>query len=188
MTPLTFVTGNAEKYDIARATFQKHNIVLQQADLQTDEIQSEDGDKIVIDKVQKAFERLNRPVVVNDDSWAFPGLGGFPGPYMRSMLHWLTTEDFLRLTQPLADRRIILSQRIAYQDADRQKIFIKEYVGTILTESTGTYGNTLWKIISMPGDGGLSVSVAYERGKNTAEREVTKSWEAFIDWYKEISL
>lgn len=182
---MTFVTGNPEKFEIAQATFQKHGLHLVQEDLDTDEIQSEDGDKIVRDKVSKAYEALKRPVVVNDDSWAIPGLNGFPGPYMKSILHWLTVEDLLRLTAPLEDRRIILSQRIAYQHDQTQKVFLKEYTGTILKESAGVRGNTLWKIISMPGDEGLSVSQAFEQGRDPAKREVAEGWEAFIDWYKE---
>jgi XTP/dITP diphosphohydrolase len=184
MPDITFVTGNDEKFHIASLVFAEHNINLQQARIDIDEIQGEDAERIVRDKLQKAYAALQKPVVVNDDSWAFMGLGGFPGPYMKSINHWFTPEDFLRLTLPLEDRRVVLTQWIGYQDADTQKLFKLEHSGEILKELRGNHGSGLQQIITMPGDNGLSVSEQYDRGADMSGREVTIGWRQCIDWYK----
>jgi XTP/dITP diphosphohydrolase len=183
MRELTFVTGNDEKFRIAQKVFAVRGINLTQQPIDIDEIQSEDAEKIVLDKVAKAYQALQRPVVVNDDSWAFPGLGGFPGPYMKSIVQWFTADDFLRLTSQLSDRRVILTQWIAYQDAYEQKTFEQVYTGTILKEIRGNYGLSFHKLISMPGDDGLSVAEAYDKGVEELDREVAKGWADFVGWY-----
>jgi non-canonical purine NTP pyrophosphatase (RdgB/HAM1 family) len=185
MPELTFVTGNAEKFHIAESVFRHHGITLAQGTFDTPEIQEEDAEKIIVDKVAKAFAAAGKPVVVNDDSWAIPGLRGFPGPYMKSVAHWFSADDFLNLTCSLSDRRVVLSQRIAYKDSKTQKIITLEYTGTLLTEARGSYGTGWQKVITMPGDEGMSVAEMYDRGISGMDREVAEGWQAFIAWYKE---
>jgi len=182
MRGLFFATGNTEKFDIAQATCQPLGVTLEHVTLDIDEIQGEDSELIIRDKVTKVFSELKRPVVVSDDSWNIPGLRGFPGPYMKSMEHWFTPEDFLNLTQPLQDRRIILIQLLAYQDARQQKVFRVEYEGILLPDARGNYGNSLHKVITMPGDGGLSVAEAYDHGTVHAERDVAAGWRELTRW------
>jgi len=185
MPTLHFATGNAEKFEIAQAVCKTLGVTLEQARLDIDEIQGEDSTVIIRDKVRKAFAALKHPVIVSDDSWDIPGLHGFPGPYMKSIDHWFTPQDLLNLTRPLQDRRVILTQLLAFQDEQEQKIFRKEHEGTLLAEARGTYGNPFHKILAMPGDGGLSVAEAYDRGTIRAERDVAAGWQAFAAWYKE---
>ena len=160
------------------------DIQLTQSTLDISEIQGEDPEIIIRDKAQKAFDLLGKPVIVSDDSWNIPGLNGFPGAYMKSIDHWFRSEDFLNLTRPLEDRRIILVQMLAYQDDTHQQIFRQEYTGSMLTEARGNYGKPIQKVISMPGDNGLSVSEAYEQGAAHTVRPVSASWHQFIQWYQ----
>lgn len=185
MQSIIFSTGNSEKFDIARKACKSAGIDLLQSVLDIPEIQGEDPELIIRDKAQKAFDLLSKPVVVSDDSWNIPGLNGFPGAYMKSIDHWFTTEDFLNLTRPLKDRRIILIQMLAYQDGTQQHVFRKEYVGTIVTEARGNYGKPVQKVISMPGDNSLTVAEVYDRKEIEAERPVSASWHQFIQWYQE---
>ena len=182
MRELFFVTGNTEKFHIAQATCQPLGVALEHVTLDIDEIQGEDSELIIRDKAAKAFSELGRPVVVSDDSWNIPGLRGFPGPYMKSIDHWFTPEDFLNLTRPLQDRRIILIQILAYQDARQQKVFQVEHEATLLSDARGNYGNSLHKVVAMPGDDGLSIAEAYDRGTVHAERDVAAGWRELASW------
>ena len=123
--------------------------------------------------------------MVNDDSWAFSGLGGFPGPYMKSILHWFTPEDFLNLTRSLTDRRVTVTQWIAYQDDTIQKVIKVEHTGEILRAARGNYGNSAQKVITMAADNSLSISESYDNGLDSAVREVADGWREFVTWYKE---
>lgn len=185
MPELIFVTGNTQKFDVAVKVFAAYGVRLHQTKLDIDEIQGEDPERIIIDKLNKAYAATQKPVIVNDDSWSFEGLGGFPGPYMKSIVHWFTPEDFLHLTLPLANRRVILTQWLGYQDANVQKLFRFAYNGTVLTELRGTSGLSLHKIISMPGDRGSSIAESYDNGVDTTTREVAKGWRHLAEWYKQ---
>lgn len=77
---LIFSTGNPEKFAIGSQTCRGYGIELSQNSLEIDEIQGEDAERIVRDKADKAYSLIGEPVIVSDDSWEIPGLGGFPGP------------------------------------------------------------------------------------------------------------
>ncbi len=188
MYSVIFATGNAEKFEIARAVCEPLGVHLVQKALEIDEIQGEDSEVIVHDKARKAFALVKEPVIVSDDSWIMPGLGGFPGPYMKSMNTWLTPEDFLNLTRMLSDRRAILLQLLVYSDGTQQQLFRNEHVGMLLTESRGSYGAPAHKVITMPGDNGLSIAEAYDRGTIHADRDVAIGWQQFVSWYKQGAL
>ncbi|HVU59349.1 MAG TPA: non-canonical purine NTP pyrophosphatase [Candidatus Saccharimonadales bacterium] len=182
MHTLVFATGNDEKFEIAQAVCAPLGLPLVQRKLDIDEIQDEDSERIVRDKARKAFEQLKLPVVVSDDSWNIPGLNGFPGPYMKSIDHWFTPQDFLNLTRPLADRRIILIQLLAFQDEQGSHVIHFDHAGTLLTEARGRYGKPLQKVVTMPGDNGLSIAEAYDRGTVHAERDVATGWRELAAW------
>jgi len=181
---LIFSTGNIQKFENGRAACLQAGIELLQQKLDIDEIQGEDSEVIIRDKAKKAFEILRQPVVVSDDSWHIPGLKGFPGPYMKSMNHWFTPDDFLHLTRSLKDRRIILVQLLAYYDESQQKVFRQEYTGELLKEARGNHNITSQAIITMPGDNGLSIAEVYDRDVNHAAREVSAGWHELIKWYQ----
>lgn len=188
MSSVVFATGNAEKFEIARAVCEPLGLRLCQKKLDIDEIQGEDSEVIIRNKARKAFELLHEPAIVSDDSWNIPGLNGFPGPYMKSMDHWFTPQDFLNLTRPLKDRRIILIQLLAYDDGRHVHIVRKEHIGTLLTEARGSYGMPLQKVVTMPGDNGLSIAEAYDRGTVRAERDVAAGWRELVARLKQEAL
>ena len=186
MNKLIFCSENPEKFSNAELVCEQYGIELEQAKLSINEIQSEDGDEIVVDKLNKAYAILKKPMVVSDDSWQISGLNGFPGPYMKSINHWFTPEDFLRLTLSLEDRSVYLIQRLGYKDENVSKIFTRKTKGTILREIKGEYGVASHKLISMNGDDGLTISEIYDKGFDKAGREISANWHEFIQWYNKL--
>ncbi|HEU4966786.1 MAG TPA: non-canonical purine NTP pyrophosphatase [Candidatus Saccharimonadales bacterium] len=184
---LIFVTGNREKFEIAEATCQPLGITLLHKNISTDEIQGEESEPIILHKAQAAYRLLKAPLVVSDDFWRIPSLQGFPGPYMKSVNSWFTPQNWLDLTQHLTDRQIILDQSLCYCDATIQKVFKVSHNGTLLPEARGHYGNPLQKVLSMPGDNGLSVAEAYDRGTVHAERDVAAGWRQLAAWLQDIT-
>ncbi len=183
MKEVIFSTGNATKYRLASQTCEKYGINLVQKHINIDEIQSEEPKKIVLDKATKAFAVLKKPVVVSDDSWAFQGLKGFPGPYMSSINHWFTPEDFLRLTLPLTDRSVILTQYIVYQTENGQKLFAALSRGELLKEIRGTSIHPNHTLITMEGDSGLSIAEVYNSDIDNSNRKIAELWKQFAQWY-----
>jgi inosine/xanthosine triphosphate pyrophosphatase family protein len=178
MKELTFVTGNPTKIWVAEPACKAHGIKLILKDVATTEIQAEDGLVIAQDKAEKAFAKLQTPLVINDASWVIPGLNGFPGPYMKSMNDWLAPEDWLRLTKPLKDRRIFLQQIIVFQDEHLQQSFCVDVEGTLLSEISGTSDFPNMTVVSF----GKS-NASHEQGF-AALRERHNVWHEFAAWYE----
>ncbi|HSX35559.1 MAG TPA: non-canonical purine NTP pyrophosphatase [Patescibacteria group bacterium] len=150
--PLAFVTGNPAKLRNLQNACQTFAIAVEQMELPVDEIQSHDGQEIVIKKVKEAFRLAGgeRPVLVNDSSWNILALRGFPGAYARYVDEWLSAQDVLKLMEGKRDRTIILSDYLAYYDGQRSKVFSRDYPGVITEEPRGK-GRTLEQIIVMAG-------------------------------------
>jgi len=181
---LIFSTGNSDKFHTAQRVLQPSGIELSQAKLDIDEIQSEGGDAIILDKSHKAFGLVGRPVVVSDDSWSIPGLNGFPGPYMKSINTWFKEEDFLNLTINLKDRQIFLTNRLAYNDGHKIKLFKNDRKGMLLKESRGKSSHLSHQFIVMDGDNGLSQAEVYSRGLDQNNRERALVWNMLAKWLK----
>jgi XTP/dITP diphosphohydrolase len=180
MSDFTFVTSNELKILAATAVCEPAGIHFEHHSLDFSELQSYDGELIARDKAQQAFEALKSPVVITDDSWIIPGLGGFPGPYMRQVNHWLTTDNFLDLTRSLIDRRIILRQIIVYQDADNQHLFSTDIPGILLTEARGNCPVMHFKVISFD-DGHRSAAQVVDAGKSSIDH-LHSSWNDLCEW------
>lgn len=184
MSDLIFVSGNDEKFAIAKEIFDAAGVPLRQARLDIDEVQSEDIVYIARTKAAAAYKMLDSPIIIRDDTWSLPGLRGFPGPYMKSMNHWFTTEDFLNLTRSLDDRRAILTQTLVYEDADGQKVFQHETTAELLDEARGNSPMPFENIISISGDNGRSISEVMASKQSSISRDPAKVWHEFIEWYE----
>lgn len=178
-----------EKFNHGKYAFNKHGIELVQIKLDIDEIQGEDPEVIIRDKARRAFEITQQPVIVSDDSWSIPGLNGFPGPYMKSINHWFTPDDFIRLTRDLNDRRIYLHQYVAYQDQRETVVFSHDFSGTLASSQRGEYGPPLMKVAQMEYDKGKTISEVYDEGNGNSPERLDKDegdvWQTLAKWYAE---
>jgi XTP/dITP diphosphohydrolase len=117
---------------------------------------------------------------ISDDSWIIPGLGGFPGPYMRYVNEWFNAEDWLRLTASLKNRDIILEQIIVYTDSGQQKLFVSQLKGVLLSEIRGTFKHAYMTIASFDG-GQHSGAELNELGDSTLGLTNT-AWHQLFEW------
>lgn len=186
MTDLTFVTGNAAKFHVGDSICQKYGIKLKQTSLDVPEIQSEDGEPVARDKAANAFQQLQTPLIISDDNWLIPGLNNFPGAYMKSINTWFTSEDWLRLTSSLEDRRIVLRLIVAYQDASVQKIFSSDIEGILLPDIKGTAKYTHTTVMSF-NDGKTSLAEDIAAG-HTSSDVPHSAWHQFAAWFNERKL
>ncbi len=177
MAQILFITGNPHKVRAAQHILHTFGATVENRELDIPEIQSSDAEAIALDKAEKAYALVNQPLIVNDDSWIIPGLGGFPGPYMKDVNKWFTAQDFLRLTLPLTDRRVFLRQHIVFKDAQQTHLIKVDIEGVLLTEIKGQAENPNDMIISF-NDQGISNAEARAQGlpviahRNTAWHEL----------------
>jgi len=73
---ITFVTGNKAK---VRDTQKILGIPLSIADIDLDEIQEIDVEKVTLHKVEQAYQLIKQPVIVDDVGLYIDAWNGFPG-------------------------------------------------------------------------------------------------------------
>lgn len=183
MTQIIFSTGNHQKLLLGQTVCDEYKISLVQKDLGVDEVQSEDSLYVAQKKAKAAYDIAKEPLVISDNSWAFLGLNGFPGTYAKSINHWLTPADLLRLMEGVDDRRLLYTQVLVYQDATQQKVFKKEILGTTLYEARGKSGEPTQKIVSFEPDGAKSISEVLDTGSTFSGTETLQVWHDFAKWY-----
>lgn len=89
MKPITFVTSNIHKVTYLEKYL---GYPLKHVNLNLDEIQSLDVQKIIEHKVRQAYEKINKPVLVEDGSLEFVALGRLPGPFIRFFVEEVSME------------------------------------------------------------------------------------------------
>lgn len=180
MADFTFVTSNDHKAEVARIICDQFNVTFQRKHLDLVEIQDDDGAMIAKQKVQQAYKIAKSPTVITDSSWLIPGLKGFPGPYMKQINHWFTSEDFLRLTAQLKNRRITYRQILAYKDQQTEKLFSVDIEGLLLKEVRGQSVFPTFSVISFD-NGHKSLAEADTEGSPAAAQHHT-AWHELCRW------
>ncbi|MEO8104885.1 MAG: non-canonical purine NTP pyrophosphatase [Candidatus Saccharibacteria bacterium] len=181
MTRLAFATSNTLKFLIADEVCRPYGIELVRVPIDLLEIQADNGEAIARHKAAAAFEALHQPLVISDDSTSIPGLGGFPGPYMKYMNEWLTPADFLHLTETLEDRRLILRQVVVYQDATQQRVFTADINCLLLKEIRGESKYSHLTLTSVDGTHSLAQGIA--AGGQPVFDDARGAWHEFSEWF-----
>ena len=172
-----FITGNARKVGEAKLACEPAGIEIVQQQLEIDEIQSTIPNAISIDKAEKAYNLVKKPLVVTDTFWTIPALNGFPGAYMKDVASWFSSDDFLALMKNKENRQIFLSENITYKDAETIKQFSQEYEGVIVTEPRGV-GNSIENIAQFEG---FTLGERREQGGYSHKPE-DYVWNDFVKW------
>lgn len=185
---IVFVTGNAEKFANARAICHKYGLEIEQVVADIDEIQGEESERIARDKAHRAYELVGKPVVISDDSWSISALNGFPGPYMKSVSHWFTPQNFIDLVQNTQDRSVTLHQYLVYKDQVETVIFQHDHSGKIVVSPRGNSKTAWHNVVSMDADNGKTLGEVIEAGLlNDPERSERQgdAWYSLLQWLKE---
>ncbi|MDF3068981.1 MAG: non-canonical purine pyrophosphatase, rdgB/HAM1 family [Polyangiaceae bacterium] len=98
-----FVTSNANKWLEAQRIL---GYAIERVELDLDELQAETVGAIALAKARLAYERLRRPVIVEDAGFELMALGGFPGPYIKFWERLGGLESLCRAADGLGDRRV----------------------------------------------------------------------------------
>lgn len=182
---LFYVTGNRSKFQNAKNLMSEFGVNIEQSAVKIHEIQSDSIEEVAQDKARQAFDQLRQPLFVNDAGWIIPALGGFPGPYMKFINQWFTSQDFLSLMQDRNDRTIILREYIVYVDENTTKTFTQDVVGKVLTEIKGSGKAPSDSVISLSQDG-KSIAEENAAHQNQFFLESEKAmWQEFANWLKE---
>lgn len=139
MKTILYATTNFEKFRKAEIGLAPHGIELTQIELEIPELQTTDGEAIVREKALSAYQLVNKPVLVSDDSWDIAGLNGFPGPNMKQCNHYLVAEDWLRLMNGVKNRAVTMTSFMAFCNGSDPNVFSHNEYFEMLQEKHGSH-------------------------------------------------
>lgn len=136
MADVVFVTGSAKKAEYL-AKYLGHPVEHIKLDL--DELQSLDLKEVVAHKVRQAYEKIKRPVLVEDASLEFTALGRLPGPLIKWFIEELSFEDICRLIDG-KDRGATARCVFGYYDGSEERYFEGGLPGSVPEHPAGIGG------------------------------------------------
>jgi non-canonical purine NTP pyrophosphatase (RdgB/HAM1 family) len=170
---LVFVTSNLGKLREAEAVLGRP---LDHSDLDLPELQTLDLKEIVRGKAKAAWERLGRPVLVEDTGLELAGLGGFPGPLVRWLLTSVGPEGIARIASCFEDRRVTARCLVCATDGSVEVFGEGVVKGTIADGPRGA-GGFGWDGVFVPSDGG---GLSYGEMSEDEKNRISHRHKAFI--------
>ena len=167
---LTFVTSSPDKHREAEAIL---GVALERAALDLLEPQGLDVVEIARAKARAAFERLGRPVVVEDTSLELEALGRFPGPLVRWLLEAAGPAAIARMLDGFSDRSARARCAAVAWDGARERIGVGEVAGAIAKAPRGD-GGFGWDVVFAPewADGRTYAELAAEEKNARSHRRL----------------
>lgn len=145
MSTITLITGNAGK---AKEVSQYLGLEVDRISLDLQEIQSLKLEEIVRDKAMRAYEEVQRPVLVEDVAFTFHSLGKLPGTLVKWFEKELGNDGLCRMVDG-KDRSCTATVLYGYHDGKEVHLFEGEMAGQVadLPRGSNSFG---WASIFVP--------------------------------------
>lgn len=134
MNHLYLVTGNPHKLKEWQQIIPK-DIAMDIADIDLEEIHSDDAEEIVRDKARRAYEVVGKPVVVEDVSAGLEKLDGLPGPFIKFFNKRLGGDALYKLAGN-KEALATVSCAIAYYDGHDMLVVRADVPGKVVEPRT----------------------------------------------------
>lgn len=136
LSQITVVTSNENKLgEINEILGTNHKL----SNIEIPEIQSLDVDEVITVKAKTAYEKIKRPVLVEDVSLEIKALKGLPGTFVKYFLNTLGTEGTVKLVGNLKTDTTVIGT-VAIYNGTLLKIFKGKVIGTLSKKDRGTNG------------------------------------------------
>jgi inosine triphosphate pyrophosphatase len=116
MQTVTLVTGNKHKIEEYKRLLPT-DFAFEAQEIDLDEIQSFDSEKIIADKARRAYDIIGKPVLVEDVSAGLDALQGLPGPFIKFFEQQLGKDALYQLAKE--DTRATAICTIGYYDGTK---------------------------------------------------------------------
>ena len=103
------------------------------------EIQSMDLDEVISHKAKEAYQKIKKPVLVEDVSFEIEALKALPGTFIKFFLKTLGTEETVALDKG-KNTKAKVTTAVAIYDGKNLKIFKGTIYGTLSAKNQGKYG------------------------------------------------
>lgn len=138
MKQLFLVTGNAHKLREWQSMMPA-GVRLESADIDLVEIQSDDPQEIVADKLRRAYEATGKPVTVEDVDAGLEKLGGLPGPFIKFFMKRLGKDALYQLAGREGEKATVACTA-GYYDGETMIVVRGEVQGTVVAPRGDAFG------------------------------------------------
>ena len=126
---LVFISQNPYKYEELQPLFHEKGITLTYISEGIREIQSDDLEEIIKDKILKAFKMVGRPVIV-EHTWLFiNSWNGMPGGLTQLLWDKLQGEKICKMVGLSGNRGATAKTIVGF--CDGKKIYYEKFIGTL---------------------------------------------------------
>jgi len=175
---LTLVTSNPHKAREVAAFF-GGLVEISHVALDIPELRSDDIQEIAREKARYAYDRIHRPLMVDDTAFFIDALNGFPGPYAAYVLSTISNKGILRLMEEALDRNAHFTTTIAFADETGIFVFSGTINGRIIPEPRGSGGFGYDPIFELDGKTLAEIPLDEKSAISHRARALT----SFRDWF-----
>lgn len=140
-----FVTGNPNK---VREASNILGFELKQVSIDLHEIQEVKIECVVKHKAKLAFEKVKKPVIVEDTGLSFKAFNDYPGALIKWMCDYLGNEKICKILSSF-DKTAVGKCAVCFYDGNKTHVFIGEVKGKITSRPKGN-NNFGWDPIFVP--------------------------------------
>jgi XTP/dITP diphosphohydrolase len=172
-------TTNQKKMLTAQKALSEYGVDLEmlKLDYEVPEIQSFSVEEIAKFSAKFVADKENKPVFVTDAAFSIESLNGFPGPFMKQINHYLTTEDILNLLRGKTNRKFNLIECLAFCQPNQEPITFSSTMHGTMTEKAEGEGLSIDRI--MKWDGLEKVEAL------CSEEEMVEYYSKHLDFYQQ---
>ncbi len=177
---IRFISGNEFKISEAKEILQESGIDVIPVNLKIEELQTRDTERLVRDKLLKAFSKIGRPLFVEHTGLYLNYLKGFPGGLTQIFWDTLEADLFTELLSEKKDLTAIAKTLIGYCDGKKIYIFKGEITGKIAAEPRGDR-SFQWDCIFIPDGNDLTFSeLGKEKNGISMRRKALDQFKDFL--------
>ena len=125
------MSGNKHKIAEVQRILEPVGVDIVPVSKKIEELQTEDVDRLVRDKVAKAFEAIGRPLFVEHTGLYLSGLNGLPAGLTQIFWDRLQADRFAALVAGLGDAKVTAKTILGYCDGRKIHIFEGAIDGTV---------------------------------------------------------
>lgn len=149
---IRFLSGNPYKVAEVQRILAPAGVDIVPVPKKIEELQTEDVEALVRDKLVKAFEVIGRPLFVEHTGLYLRGLNGLPAGLTQIFWDRLEADRFATLVDGLGDSKVTAKTVLGYCDGRRMHLFEGAIEGTVPRVPAGPKGFQ-WDCVFVP-DGG----------------------------------
>jgi len=168
---LRFLSGNEYKIREVQSILTTAGAHVVPVDRKVHELQTQDVNELVKDKILKAFEIVGRPVFVEHTGLHLAGLNGFPAGLTQVFWDTLNADLFVTLVKGLSSRKVVARTTIGYCDGRRLHFFNGEISGTVPDAPAGMR-DFQWDCVFVPSGYDVTFAEMGDAKNNISMRRV----------------